>query len=84
MTLLAVGTFAAQALATGYVSRTAQHNRAAASGIYLCSYFLGGMAGTAVLGQLFDQLGWPATVAGIGLALGMAVVLASLIEDPHT
>lgn len=80
MTLVAVGTFAAQALATGYVSRTALRNRAAASGVYLCSYFLGGMAGSAILGQLFDRLGWTATVLGIGLALSLAIVLARATE----
>jgi predicted MFS family arabinose efflux permease len=77
MVLVAVGTFFAQALATGYVSRTAASNRGAASGIYLASYFLGGLAGTAVLGQLFDRLGWAACVGGIGAALGVAALLST-------
>ena len=56
MVLVAVGTFFAQALATGFVSRAAKSNRAAASGIYLASYFAGGLIGSAVLGQIFDTL----------------------------
>lgn len=78
MVLVAVGTFFAQALATGFVSRTATHDRSAASGMYLASYFVGGLVGTAVLGQVFDRWGWPATVAGIGAALSVAAALALL------
>ena len=83
MVLVAVGTFFAQALATGFVSHAAASNRGAASGIYLASYFLGGLVGTAVLGQLFDKFGWPACIAGIGTALGLAAVLtARLTAQP--
>ena len=47
-----------------------------ASGIYLGCYFLGGLIGTAVLGQIFDRLGWVSCVAGIALALVTAALLA--------
>ena len=66
MVLVGVGTFFAQATATGFVSRAATTDRGAASGIYLASYFFGGLVGSAVLGQVFDRFGWPASVAGIG------------------
>ena len=69
MVLMGVGTFFAQATATGFVSRAATADRGAASGIYLACYFLGGLVGTAVLGQVFDRLGWTASVVGIGLSL---------------
>jgi predicted MFS family arabinose efflux permease len=75
MVLVGVGTFFAQAAATGFVSRAATADRGAASGIYLACYFTGGLIGTAILGQVFDRIGWPACVAGIGLALGAAAVL---------
>jgi predicted MFS family arabinose efflux permease len=77
MALAAVGTFFAQAVATGFVSRAATADRGAASGLYLASYFLGGLVGSAVLGQLFDRLGWEATVAGVGVALLTAAGLAA-------
>ena len=76
MVLVAAGTFFAQALATGFVSRTATHDRSAASGMYLACYFVGGLVGTAVLGQMFDRWGWAGTVAGIGAALLVAAGLA--------
>ncbi|MDO9712151.1 MFS transporter [Paracraurococcus lichenis] len=72
LTLLAIGTFLAQATATGLVGRAAQGDRAAASGIYLASYFAGGIAGSALLGLAFEAFGWPGCVAGIGAALLLA------------
>lgn len=74
--LVGVGTFFAQAAATGFVGYAATTDRGSASGIYLASYFFGGLVGSAALGQVFDRLGWPVCVAGIALALMMASVLA--------
>jgi YNFM family putative membrane transporter len=76
MVLVAIGTFFAQATATGFVGQAASGNRGAASGIYLASYFFGGLVGSAVLGQLFDRLGWAACVAGIAFSLALAAILA--------
>jgi predicted MFS family arabinose efflux permease len=80
LVLVGVGTFFAQATAAGFVGRAARSDRAAASGLYLTSYYLGGLAGAALLGQVFDHLGWPATVTGIGAALALAAALASLLR----
>jgi YNFM family putative membrane transporter len=74
--LVGVGTFFAQATATGFVGRAATTDRGSASGIYLACYFFGGIVGSIVLGQLFDRLGWAACVAGIGAALALAALLA--------
>ena len=82
MVLIGVGTFFAQATATGFVSRAATADRGAASGIYLACYFAGGLVGTAVLGQMFDRIGWPACVAGIALSLGAAALLALRLKIP--
>jgi MFS family permease len=76
LVLVGVGTFFAQATATGFVSRAATVDRGSASGIYLACYFFGGIVGSAVLGQLFDRVGWTACVAGIGSALAAASLLA--------
>jgi YNFM family putative membrane transporter len=76
LVLVAIGTFAAQAVATGLVGRAAMGERGAASGLYLASYFAGGLAGSAVLGQIFERFGWGACVGGIGLALALAALLA--------
>jgi MFS family permease len=77
LALIGVGTFFAQATATGFVGRAATTDRGSASGLYLASYFLGGLAGSAVLGQIFDRIGWPACVAGIGLSLALGAVLTA-------
>lgn len=82
LVLVGVGTFFAQAVATGFVGRAATSDRAAASGIYLACYFFGGLVGSAVLGQVFVHGGWPATVAGIGLALVAATALAVNLKLP--
>lgn len=84
MVLVAVGTFFAQAVATGFLGKAASHGRSAASGMYLASYFAGGLAGTAVLGQLFDHTGWPACVAGVGAALLAAALLTRRLTAPSS
>ena len=78
---IGVGTFFAQATATGFVSRAATADRGAASGIYLASYFFGGLVGSAVLGQLFDRFGWSTCVAGIGLSLLVAAALTAQLKS---
>jgi len=74
--LVGVGTFFAQAAATGFVGRVATEDRGSASGIYLACYFFGGLVGTAVLGQIFDRLGWRPCVVGIAFVLATAAYLA--------
>lgn len=75
MVLVGVGTFFAQAAATGFVGQAATDNRGIASGTYLACYFCGGLVGTAVLGRLFDSFGWQACVFGVGAALVAAALL---------
>ena len=80
MILVGIGTFFAQAAATGFVGRAASENRGVASGSYLACYFLGGLAGSAVLGQLFDRLGWTACLAGVGASLALAAWLTARLR----
>jgi predicted MFS family arabinose efflux permease len=82
LALVGVGTFFAQAVATGFVGRVATADRGAAGGLYLACYFLGGIVGTAALGQAYGRFGWPGCVAGIGLALGLAAWLAIGLKMP--
>jgi predicted MFS family arabinose efflux permease len=77
MVLVGAGTFFAQASATAFVGRAASVNRGVASGAYLACYFLGGLVGSAVLGQLFDRFGWIACVAGVATSLAMAALLTA-------
>ena len=80
LVLVGVGTFFAQATATSFVGRAARTDRSAASGIYLAPYFLGGLIGTAVLGQLYAKFGWAACGSGITAALAAAALLASRLR----
>jgi len=77
MTLVGIGTFFAQAVATGHVGRIARGHKAAASGLYLSSYYCGGLAGAAVIGILFDGYGWSAAVGGVFVALALAAILGA-------
>jgi MFS transporter, YNFM family, putative membrane transport protein len=81
MTLVGIGTFFAQAVVTGFVGRAATAERAAASGLYLASYYSGGLAGAAVLGQVFDNFGWTLCVVGIAASLFLAGCLASNLRS---
>ena len=76
MVLVGVGTFFAQATATGFVGRAATSDRGSASGIYLACYFFGGLVGSALLGQVFDHFGWRATITGISASLAIAALLS--------
>jgi predicted MFS family arabinose efflux permease len=80
MVLVGVGTFFAQAVATGFVGHSATSDRGSASGIYLACYFSGGLVGSLVLGQVFDHLGWAATVAGVGASLMVAAFLSARLR----
>jgi sugar phosphate permease len=82
MVLVGAGTFFAQACATGFVGRAAISDRGSASGLYLASYFFGGLVGSAVLGLIFDIFGWTACVAGIAGSLLVAALLAIFLKSP--
>ncbi|MCZ8546440.1 MFS transporter [Mesorhizobium qingshengii] len=82
MALVAIGTFLAQAIATGHVSRTASQDRAAASGIYLASYYAGGLAGSFVIGQIYDRISWTACVAVLVAVLAGAIAVARVLQTP--
>jgi MFS transporter, YNFM family, putative membrane transport protein len=78
LSLVAVGTFLAQAIATGLVGRHAVTDRAGASGIYLACYYSGGLIGSFVVGQVYDRLGWSVTVAVLTGALAGAILISGL------
>ncbi|HKU96694.1 MAG TPA: MFS transporter [Vineibacter sp.] len=81
LTLVAVGTFFGQAVMTGFVSRAAARDRGAANGLYLASYFSGGLVGSALLGQLYDHFGWTACVIGVAAALVAILILCRRLNE---
>lgn len=76
LALVGTGLYFAQSVATGYVGRTVTHDPAAANGLYLASYYLGGVSGAFVIGQVFTAQGWAMSVwvlvALIALAWGLS------------
>ncbi|MEL6206547.1 MAG: MFS transporter [Pseudomonadota bacterium] len=80
LALVGAGLFFAQSVATGYVGRTATHDHAAANGLYLASYYVGGIVGALVIGQLFEMQGWSAAV----LALIALTVVAGVLGRTMT
>jgi predicted MFS family arabinose efflux permease len=76
LALIGASLFGAQAAATGYVSANVTRDRAQANGLYLSSYYLGGLTGALILGQINSRYGWPATVATDIATLLVAVALA--------
>jgi MFS transporter, YNFM family, putative membrane transport protein len=82
LVMVGVGTFFAQAIATGFVGRAAETDRATASGIYLACYYVGGIAGSAIPGALFQAFGWPACVAATAVALAFAVLFGTFLKLP--
>ncbi|MGE0715233.1 MAG: MFS transporter [Alphaproteobacteria bacterium] len=82
LVVVAVGTFLAQASATGFVGRVATGERGAASGLYLAAYFFGGLAGTWLAGALFERFGWEACVAAVGAALLAGAAIALRLREP--
>lgn len=83
LALVGAGTFFAQAVATGFVGRAAASDRASASGIYLACYYLGGIAGSAVLGVVFERLGWANCVGVIGASLVAAALIGTGLKVPE-
>jgi predicted MFS family arabinose efflux permease len=80
MALIGVSTFAAQAAATGYVSANVTSDRAQANGLYLTSYYLGGLVGALFLGQINAHFGWYATVLGVAASIIAAVLIARSLD----
>ena len=80
LTIIGMAIFFAQAAATGYLSKSVTHDRAQANGLYLTSYYLGGLLGAVVLGQINLVYGWKGTAAAIAFATLCAIALARAIR----
>ncbi|MEO1328845.1 MAG: MFS transporter [Pseudomonadota bacterium] len=77
LALIAVGLFFAQAAVSGYVGRTATRAHAAANGLYLSSYYFGGLVGAYAFGLVYQSAGWSG-LAGFAIALTLLGVALSL------
>lgn len=67
LTIFSCGIFVAQAAGNSYLGIAAAHSRAAAVGLYVTAYYVGGTLGGALPGYFWNSGGWPACVAFIVL-----------------
>jgi YNFM family putative membrane transporter len=75
LTLCCSGAFVAQAAANSYIGLAAKHGRAAAVGLYVTSYYVGGSFGGALPGYFWNDGGWPACVASIAIVQAVTILL---------
>lgn len=75
LAMVASGLFFAQSVATAFVGRQATRDRAAANGLYLASYYTGGIAGAWLIGLVHAMQGWAVSVLIlIGVVVGSAAL----------
>jgi predicted MFS family arabinose efflux permease len=82
LALCSSGTFIAQSASTTYVGTIAREARAAAVGLYVLFYYVGGSFGAATPGQFWNRGGWPACVALIASVQILTILIAALFWHP--
>lgn len=76
LALSSTGVFLAQAAANAFITANAGQHKAAAVGLYLACYYLGGSFGAFVPGVLWEQWGWPGCIALIVMFQLMPLLIA--------
>jgi len=82
LALCCTGVFVAQSAASSYIGAAASEARAAAVGLYVMFYYVGGSAGATLAGPLWSRYGWPACVALIVCAQSVTIGLALRFWPP--
>jgi len=82
LALCCTGVFAAQSASTGYIGIVAKEARAAAVGLYVMFYYIGGSVGAAIPGRFWARGGWPACVALIAGTQILIIALAGFFWQP--
>jgi YNFM family putative membrane transporter len=78
LALVGVGTFFNQAVATAFTGRAGGDAKAAAGGLYLASYYSGGICGALLLGLVYDTWAWPGCVVVTGAAFALTACIPSI------
>lgn len=74
--ILTCGFFGAHAIASGWVSRRAQSDRAAAASLYLFAYYVGSSVVGSAGGIVYARLGWPGIIGLVAALILVALALA--------
>jgi YNFM family putative membrane transporter len=74
--VVTIGFFGAHSVASSWVGRRALRDRAQASSIYLCLYYLGSSVLGTAGGWFFAHSGWTGVVLFVGALYGLALAIA--------
>ena len=74
--ILTCGFFGAHAIASGWVSRRAATDRAAAASLYLFAYYVGSSLFGSVGGLFWSRFGWPGVMGLVGVLIVAGFALA--------
>jgi len=78
LTICATCGMLCQAISTGYVITTAKEGRSSAAGLYASSFYVGGAAGSFLVGLVWQAAGWSGCVVAIvAVQLVMAAIVAT-------
>lgn len=74
--------FLVHATATGWLNRLSEQHKGTVNGLYVASYYGGGMLGSLLPGYLYQAWGWSAFIALLALAVVGALLLSiRLVES---
>lgn len=76
LAIFCTGIFIGQSSASSYIGKAAHEAKAAAVGLYVTAYYLGGSFGAAVPGFFWNRFGWGGCVALIALAQILTAAIA--------
>ncbi len=82
LALCCTGVFIGQSSASSYIGTVAAQARAAAVGLYVMFYYMGGSAGSELPGHFWSRGGWQGCVALIAAVQLLTIVLAALYWTP--
>jgi YNFM family putative membrane transporter len=82
LALCSTGVFIGHSSASSYIGTAAEESRAAAVGLYVMFYYVGGSAGSALSGVMWNSGGWPACVALVASVQVVTIIIALVAWRP--
>jgi MFS transporter, YNFM family, putative membrane transport protein len=82
LALCCTGVFIGQSSASSYIGTVAAEARAAAVGLYVMFYYVGGSAGAELPGHFWSRGGWPGCVALIAGVQLLTIALGAIFWRP--
>ena len=82
LAIFCTGMFIGQSSASSFIGTVSKNAKAAAVGLYVTSYYLGGSCGAAIPGATWSWGGWPACV-GLMIATCLATIVLVWLTCPN-